>query len=66
MKINFRLKELRVKSHITQCELAKHLNTTQSTLCKWEKGTLKPKISHLIKITKFFNVRADYLLGLED
>lgn len=32
----------------------------------WETGKREPNISTLIKICEYFNVSADYLLGLSD
>lgn len=47
-------------------QLAKSINATDAAISNWENGINEPKISYIIAIAKFFNVSADYLLGLED
>ena len=61
-----RLRELRQDKHLSMKQLAKELNTTDAAISNWENEINEPKISYLIFIAKFFNVSADYLLGLED
>lgn len=60
------LKKLRLKSNFTQIELAKALGSTQKQISKWELNVIEPNIQWIVKIAKYFNVSADYLLGLED
>lgn len=57
-----RLKELRIKTGITQNELAKKLNVTGQTLLNWENGIYEPKIHQLIQLADFFGVTVDYLI----
>ncbi len=47
-------------------QLAKELGTTDAAISNWENEINEPKISYLRSIAMFFNVSADYLLGLED
>ena len=61
-----RIKELREENNLTQKELAIKLNTTNSTVCDWEKGRSQPDLEMLTKIAALFEVKTDYLLGLED
>lgn len=61
-----RIRELRNEKGITQAALAKILNTTQKSISKYELEMLDLSTDMIIKICKFFNVSADYLLGLED
>ena len=61
-----RLTELRKEAKISQKELAKWLDTTNSSVCDWERGRSMPDLNMLTKIAKVFSVSADYLLGLED
>ncbi len=61
-----RIRELRNEKGITQTALAKILNTTQKSISKYELEMLDLSTDMIIKICKFFNVSADYLLGLED
>ena len=61
-----RLKELRNEQKLSQTELAERLQTTQSTIGKYEREELQPNIDVIIQICLYFNITADYLLGLED
>ena len=61
-----RLRELRQDKCLSMKQLAKELNTTDAAISNWENEVNEPKISYLVSIAKFFNVPADYLLGLED
>lgn len=61
-----RLKELRTEKHLTQKQLAEKLGYNQSMICFWERGVNEPTESAIRKVALFFEVSADYLLGLED
>lgn len=69
MKNNFlgkTIKELRLEEGISQRELGNRLNVCNQTVSFWESGQREPDLDTLLKIAKYFNVTADYLLGLED
>lgn len=51
---------------MSQYELAKALQVSQSAVAKWELGKTEPTASALISISKYFNVSVDYLLELVD
>lgn len=59
-----RLTELREDNDIEQAEIACILNCQQSAVSKYETRRNKYKIEDLIKLCKFYNVSADYILGL--
>ena len=61
-----RLRELRKNAGLTQKELASILLTNNSSICDWECGRTQPDLETLAIISTFFEVNADYLLGLED
>ena len=61
-----RLKELRKHADLSQKRLAEILQTTNSTVCDWERGRCQPSLETLVELAKLFEVSADYLLGLED
>lgn len=63
---NEKIKELRKEKNLTQKELAKALGYNQSMISFWEKGINEPTESAIRKTAIYFNVSADYLLGLED
>ena len=61
-----RLKELRTEKNLTQVELAKATSLSKSAISFWESGERTPNINAIIVLAKFFEVSADYLIGLED
>ena len=61
-----RLKELRLERKLSQADLAKELNVSQRSISSWETGFRQPDFETLKRIAKFFDVTADYLLGLGD
>lgn len=55
-----------VKEHnLTMNRLAKNAGFSQANTDRWKKGSM-PNTDALIKICKYFNVSADYLLDLDD
>lgn len=63
---NERLRELREECDMTQTELAHELLIDQRSLSFYEIGKYEPNIDTLKRMTIFFNVSSDYLLGLID
>ncbi len=63
---NEKLKELRKEKGLTQKKLALMLDCDQSMITRWEKGECEPTESAIRRTAIFFDVSADYLLGLED
>lgn len=61
-----RLKELRVENGLSQDELGHNVGLTQRKISKLETMQLVPSPQIIVNIAKYFNVSADYLLGLED
>lgn len=57
------LRGLRKDKEITQKELGKILDTTASTVNRWEKGIHEPNYDTLLKLSSFFKVTISYLLG---
>jgi len=58
-----RIRELRKQMDMTQKELAKHLQIADSTLSYWEMGKYEPDNEALLKLSRFFQVPIDYLIG---
>ena len=60
-----RLRKLRVNRNMTQLELGEIFDNpkAQTTIGTWEKGHREPSMNDLVKISRFFNVSIDYLLG---
>lgn len=57
-----RLRELRIKSGLTQNEIATKLGVSGQTILNWENGIYEPKINQLIQLADLFNVSVDYLI----
>ena len=60
------LKYLREEKQITQKELAAACKLSPQCICALEQGTRNPTGSTVAVLAQFFEVSADYLLGLED
>lgn len=59
-----RLKELMEEKNITFYKLSKETGITESAFSVWKKDKLKnPQKETVNKISKYFNVSSDYLLG---
>lgn len=59
-----RLRELIDKNNLTLPELAIQINTTRQSIGQWKNGDTVPNIIILKSIAEYFNVSADYLLGI--
>lgn len=61
-----RLKELRLTENLSQRKLAELTNLSPSAIKQWENESRVPNAEAVVALAKFFEVSADYLLGLED
>ena len=61
-----RIKDLREDKDLSQKEIAKILNMSQTGYSKYEVGTNDIPKKILIKLAQFYNTSVDYLLGLTD
>lgn len=61
-----KLKEIRENKKLSQLELSKKIDITQSSIARYELEQTEPKLSDIIKICTFFEITADYFIGLED
>ena len=59
-----RLKDLRSDNDLYQKDIAKLLNISQQYYSEYEKGKRSLPIELLVQLTKFYNISADYILGL--
>ncbi len=64
--LNAKIKQLRLANKITQVDLAKHLGVTKQCVSNWENDNIQPSVDILIKLSRFFKVSTDYLLGLDE
>lgn len=65
MDIGKTIKDLRQKRGITQEEFSEAMHVSVQTVSRWENGVNAPDLSILAQLAVYFNVTADYLLGLE-
>lgn len=60
----YRIKDLREDRDLTQAQLAKVLKTTQQQYSKIETGKADISGEKIRLLAEFYNVSADYILGL--
>ena len=58
------IRNLRENHEYKQETIAKYLGVVQQTYSNYEKGHTSLPLDYLVKLTKFYNVSADFLLGL--
>lgn len=63
---NENLKEARLKSGLSQKDVAEKIGVAKSTYSLYESGNREPNVNTIKKIADFLKVSADSLLGLED
>ncbi len=61
-----RLKELRRTKGVSQASLSAALGLSQQAVGKWETGRCTPDPNTIADVAAFFDVTADYLIGLND
>lgn len=61
-----RMRNLREDSDKTQQQIAEYLGTSQTMYARYERGANELPIHHLLALCKYYNVSADYILGLSD
>ena len=64
-KYNEIIRELREDNDLKQSDIAKLLGTTQQVYSRYEQGENEMPIRHIITLCKFYNVSADYILGIK-
>ncbi|MBE5735426.1 MAG: helix-turn-helix transcriptional regulator [Clostridiales bacterium] len=58
-----KLKELRKQKNLTQLEISRLLNVATTTYNGYETEKYEPTIETLCKLSDFYNVSLDYLVG---
>ncbi len=61
-----RLRDLRTERGLSQEAVAQVLNTTQQYYGKYELGKRPLPVDHLITLCRYYEVSADWLLGLKE
>lgn len=65
MKLKNRLKEVRLKSNLTQEALANAVEVTRQTIIAIEKGKFGPTVSLALALARVLDVRVEDLFWLE-
>lgn len=60
------IRDLREDMDLSQSDIAKVLDISQQYYSKYESNQYELPTRHLITLSKFYNVSADYLLGLSE
>lgn len=66
LDFNEKLRLVRKNKGVTQKQTCIDLDIRERNYQHYEAGTQKPSFEVLIKLCQYFNVSADYLLGLSD
>ncbi|MEL7647430.1 MAG: helix-turn-helix transcriptional regulator [Sedimentibacter sp.] len=59
------IRNLRIKNNLTSKELSRILNVSESSISLYESGKRNPSISQLVKLSDYFKVSTDFLLGID-
>ena len=62
MEIGKKLKDARIKSGLTQEEIAEELNVSRQTISNWENEKSYPDIISVIELSNFYSISLDDLL----
>lgn len=61
-----RLKELRTEKNLSLDALGKCIGVSDTAVMKWEQNKSEPTAVNIKQLCTYFEVSADYLLGLKD
>ena len=61
-----KLRELREENNLKQIDVAEFLNVKQNTYSQYESEKRQLPIDVLIKLSRFYKVSTDYILGLDE
>ncbi|MCI8319473.1 MAG: helix-turn-helix transcriptional regulator [Dorea sp.] len=61
-----RLEDLRIDNDKTQADIAEYLGCQREVYRRYEKGTRQIPVDLLIKLSHFYNVSIDYIVGSTD
>lgn len=60
------IRALREDRDLKQSDIARILGTTQQVYSRYENGNNEMPVRHIITLCQFYQVSADYILGLSD
>ena len=61
-----RIRDLRIDHDKSQAQIAIILGTTKNQVGKYERGEQEIPVKHIITLCNYYEVSADYILGLPD
>ena len=61
-----RFSELLKESGVSKRAFAAAIGVSAMSVCDWSNGNVQPTAENIYLVAEYFNVSADYLLGLED
>ena len=64
--VGLRIRMLRESKGLTQKEAADALNMPRTTYVHYEDGSNEPKISVLVKLSAFYGISVDWIVGFEE
>ncbi len=65
-KFAVRINELIKDNNVSKRELAKKIGVPATSISDWSNGKIQPTAENIFLISEYFQVSADYLLGLID
>ena len=60
------MRKIRIARGYSQMDIAEVLDITQQQYSRYEIGQNEIPVRHIISLCKFYNISADWLLGLAD
>lgn len=66
METSQRIRNIREDRDLNQTQIANILNTTQQQYGRYENGKRELPLRHLKTLCEYYNLSADYILGLID
>ncbi|MCY8005445.1 helix-turn-helix transcriptional regulator [Bacillus haynesii] len=66
MMIKNRIKEMRIKNHVTQNQLAKDLNVTRQTIVAIENNYYNPSLELSLKLARYFKTSVEEIFSLDN
>lgn len=61
-----KIRNLRIDHDLSQAQIAEIIGSTKNQVGKYERGEQEMPIKHLISLCNYYNVSADYVLGLPE
>ena len=61
-----RIREIRLERKKTSKEVAEYLGLKPQHYCRYEKEVVKIQCDMIIKLAYYYNISADWLLGISD